>query len=225
MLRPITKPYFSSYERSLFYVPLITCKNGQTLFFMPAFFGSTNLIFHTTSVPLTQLRSHASTLRAHKPYFSYNFFERIPRPVDPGSFSCKCFLGPQTLFLISRPVDPASLSCKHHSGPQTLFFVPFFRAHATSHQPRFVLMQVSFGPTNLIFHKIFSSACHVPSTQVCSHASILRATNLISYQLFEFMLHPVDLTSFSYKYPLAHKPYFSYQLIEFMLRPVDPTLL
>ena len=32
---------------------------------------------------------HASVFWAHKPYFSYHFFERMPRPVDPTSLSCK----------------------------------------------------------------------------------------------------------------------------------------
>ena len=44
-----------------------------------------------------------------KPYFSYLFFKRMPRPVDPRLFSCKC-----------------------PSGPQTLFFIPTFRSNATS---------------------------------------------------------------------------------------------
>ena len=87
-----------------------------------------NLIFHNDfssecHVPSTHIHSPS----AHKPYFSYYFFERMPRPVDPGSFSCK---------------HPS----KYPSAHKPYFFIPFFRAHATSRRPRSTLMQVSFGP-------------------------------------------------------------------------------
>ena len=121
-----------------------TCKPGQTLFLMPAFFGPINLIFYTTScwsiiqasfgpinlifhtifssacyVPSTQLHSHASILRPTKLIFHTNF-----------------------------------LSACH---------VPSTQVHSHAGVLR---------PTNFIFHTNFLSACHVPSTQIHSHASI-----------------------------------------------------
>ena len=123
----LVKPYFS-YQ---LFGPMLRPVDPILLFF-----GSTNRIFHTTSsnschVPLTQLCSHVSVLRVHEPYFSYHFFERISRPVDPASFSCKHpahkpYFSYQLFEFIPRPVDPTLLLCNRPSGPQTLFFIPFF---------------------------------------------------------------------------------------------------
>ena len=147
---------------------------GQTLFFIPwaqlilcHMQAWSNLIFHTSHRAHTTLLIQMQVyLRAHEPYFSYHFFERMPYPINSGSFSCKPYFSYQLFEFIPRPVDPALLSYKHLSSPQTLFFILSFRAHTTSRWLSFILMQTSFGPTNLIF------SCYVPSTQVCSHASV-----------------------------------------------------
>ena len=133
-----------------------------------------NLIFHPTSAAYAMSRQ---TL----------FF--IPRPIDPTSLSCKHpsahkpYFSYQLFEFMLRPVDPGLFSCKHPSGPQTLFLIPTFRAHAMFHRSRFVPMQVSFGPTNLIFH---TTSCH-PASFLCKHP--LAHKPYFSYQLFEFMLH------------------------------------
>ena len=154
----------------------------------------------------------------------------MPRPVHPRSISCKCPLGPQTLFLMPRPVDPRSFSCKYFSAhkPYFSYHVPSTQVHSHASNLR---------PTNLIFHTNFSSPCHVPSTQLHSHASTLRPTNLISHttspvdpallsckhpsgpQTLFLIPRPVDPASLSCKCPSAHKPYFSYHFFE---HPVNP---
>ena len=128
---------FPSHERSLCHVPLI-----QHASLVKPYFHMSEC--HN---PSTQVHSHVSILRAHKPYFSYQLFELIPRPS-----------GPQTLFSIP-PLRAYTTPYKCPSGPRTLFFIPTFRVHGTSHRPRFILVQVSFRPTNLIFHIKFSSSC------------------------------------------------------------------
>ena len=52
----------------------------QTLFLIP---------FFRAHIPSTQLYSHAKHPSTHKPYFSYQLFERMPRPIDPDSFPYK----------------------------------------------------------------------------------------------------------------------------------------
>ena len=142
-------------QQTLFFIPRpvdasLSCKHPsgpQTLFFIPIFrahattqvrshasvLRPTNLISHTNSssachVPSTQVHSHASVfwpinLISHM----YQLFECMPCPIDPGSFSCKCLLAHKPYFS----------------------YVPTFRVHAMSHRPRFVPMQVSFGPQTL----------------------------------------------------------------------------
>ena len=116
---------------------------------------------------------------------------------------------------------------------------PYFSSHERSlcHVPSNLIFHTTLWPTNLIFHTNFSSAYHVPSTHVHSHASILRPTNLIFHTKFStsrrprftFMQAPFGLTnlifhtkfstsrrpcSLSCKHPLTHKPYFSYQFFD-----------
>ena len=152
--------------------------------------------------------AHTRVLRAHKPYFSYHFFERMPRPVNPTqlrshasvlrptnlifhtNFSSSCYVPLTQVYSHASVLRPINLifhtnfssachvpSTQLHSharsfDPQPLFFIPAFRAHDTSRRPNFTFRQVSFEPTNIIFHTIFSSACYLSSTQVRSHASV-----------------------------------------------------
>ena len=82
----------------------------------------TNLIFPTIfmsacHVPSTQVLS-CKCPSVHKLYFSYQLFERMPRPVNPASFSCKCPLAHKPYFsyqLLERmpsPIDSGSFPCK-----------------------------------------------------------------------------------------------------------------
>ena len=212
-----------------------------------------NLIFHTTSrqpsFTLMQVSFDPQTLfliprpvnpaslsckhpSAHKPYFSYHFFERMPRPFDPASLSFKCPSAHKPYFsyhvpstqlrshvstlrptnLISHttsPVDPGSFSCKHPSGPQTLFLIPrpvdpasLSCKHPSAHKPYFSYHFFERMPRP-VDPRSFSCKC--PSGP----------------QTLFLIPRPVDPASLSCKYPLAHKPYFSYQLFERMPRPID----
>ena len=71
------------------------------------------------------------------------------------------FFSYQFFEFILHSIDPGLFLCKRPLGPQTLFFIS-----------RPVDPLWPFGPTKLIFHSIFSSACYVPLTQVRSHTSV-----------------------------------------------------
>ena len=85
----------------------------------------------------------------------------IPGPFGPTNLIFR------TIFSITCHVPSTQLR-SHASTLRPINLI----SHTTSRRPNFALMQAPFGPTNLIFHRIFSSECHIPSAQVHSHTSV-----------------------------------------------------
>ena len=118
------KPYFSYHVPS---TRSLSCKHlsgPQTLFLIPC--------------PVDPALLSCKHLSAHKPYFSYQLFERMPYPIDLGSFSNKYPLAYKPYFSYSS------------------YYVISTRVH---------FYASVFWPTNLIFYTIFLSEC-VSSTSI-----------------------------------------------------------
>ena len=128
IIRFVGPAHATSRSQTLFFIPraqLMLCPVDSDASLVKPYFS------YQPSSSYHLVNSHASVLRAYDPYFSYHFFERMPHPIDSGSFSCKYPLG-----------------------PQILFFIPTFRVHTTSHWPSSHKPYFSYQLFEFILHPI-----------------------------------------------------------------------